>query len=789
MDMENLILFITISTMILFNSCTDKEEPAQITISDDSVEYFQDRMDFSSEGGSKVIQFSTNKDWEIHVSESGMNVDWCTITPSFGSAGDVSVTINAAPNSSYGERSVILTLSAGEITKKLRVSQKQNDAILISSSLYEVPMKGGEVELTVQSNVDYQLEIPEQYQSWIHRESSSRGLVSSVLRFRIDENVDYEKRKGEIIISDGVITEVVKIYQAGGGILVLSQNEYDVPSTGGTITIDLSSNFEYEYQLPEVDWISLSKGTRGMSSHTLHFDILPNELYDGRSANIRFYDPNSTVSEIVTINQAQKDAIIISKKEYAVDSNQNYISIEVNANVEFEAIVDEACSQWIQLADNLLTRALNPHKLDYIVAENNTYEKREGAVIIKSKNSSLADTVYISQSQNDAIFIESPQNVNISYEGGTVDVEINSNVEVEFEFLQDWTHNILKSRGLMKSTHSFEVDENDTPYERMGTVIIKKINVNAPADTMYIHQEKGFLTLVVTPGQLSSQLQQYNDLSIEMLKLYGSLNVQDYLALRDIKTLWNLDLSNLEDKTMPRQAFMNVDNIKTIKLPSSLEEIPDELFNMTKGGVMQGLTCELTIPSSVKRIGKYAFSCNALSGRLIIPGNVREIDEYAFWSLWGLSELIISDGVLRLNNSCFAGLSGNISKLYIGKSIEYMGDNVFNSCYYSGTIEIPDKVPSIGSTFFNGSKYSTIVLGASLTEIGWYSLNNIPDLKAMYCKSQVPPSYSFPVEGTPLLYLGVPRGSKKAYEQTEPWKNFMVIEEIDYDNFVIPGTN
>ena len=59
----------------------------------------------------------------------------------------------------------------------------------------------------------------------------------------------------------------------------------------------------------------------------------------------------------------------------------------------------------------------------------------------------------------------------------------------------------------------------------------------------------------------------------------------------------------------------------------------------------------------------------------------------------------------------------------------------------------------------------------------------------MYCKSQVPPSYSFPVEGTPLLYLGVPLGSKKAYEQTEPWKNFMVIEEIDYDNFVIPGTN
>ncbi len=317
------ILSIVIITILsLFSSCVDKEEPAQITINDGCIEYFTRRMDFSSEGGSKTIMFSTNKDWTIHVSESGMNVDWCTITPSSGKAGDIEVSINVTGNTSYGERGVTLTLTAGEATEKLIVSQKQNSAILISSTLYEVPMEGGEIECSVKSNVNFNMEIPEQYSSWIHRSASSRALKSTDLKFVIDQNVDYEKRNGEILFTDGNITEVVKIYQAGGGILVLSKNEFDIPSDGELISIDLSSNFEYNYELPEVDWIKLNNGTRGMSSHTLYFEILPNDTYDNRNVEIRFFDPAGTVSEIVSIKQSQKDAIIISNKEFTVDAKK-----------------------------------------------------------------------------------------------------------------------------------------------------------------------------------------------------------------------------------------------------------------------------------------------------------------------------------------------------------------------------------------------------------------------------------------------------------------------------------
>lgn len=233
--MKSKFLICTLLSLIcIAYGCSDIEELAQVTINNESLEYFESQMVFPSEGETQTIKFSTNKNWEIKVSESGMNVNWCSVTPAVGQPGEATVSIKTLKNTSYDERNVVLTLTAGDIVKKLRVSQKQNNAILLSSSLYEIPTEGGEIELHVRSNVNYSVEIPEQYRNWIHSGSSTRGLVSKDLRFHIDANEDYEKREGEIIISNGNLGEIVKIYQSGGGILVLSQNEYFVPSGGGS---------------------------------------------------------------------------------------------------------------------------------------------------------------------------------------------------------------------------------------------------------------------------------------------------------------------------------------------------------------------------------------------------------------------------------------------------------------------------------------------------------------------------------------------------------------------------
>ena len=149
------------------------------------------------------------------------------------------------------------------------------------------------------------------------------------------------------------------------------------------------------------------------------------------------------------LKQSQKDAIIISNKEFTVDAKKNFISVDINTNFDYDVIISSPYSSWIQVADNPLSRALDPYKLDLRILENTTYDSRFGKVVIKGKNSEISDTVYIEQSQNDAIFIGSSKNVNVSDEGGSVDINVSSNVDIELVYLQDWTHDIIKSRGLV----------------------------------------------------------------------------------------------------------------------------------------------------------------------------------------------------------------------------------------------------------------------------------------------------------------------------------------------------
>ena len=65
-----------------------------------------------------------------------------------------------------------------------------------------------------------------------------------------------DQRKGEIVIQSGDKSETVTVYQAGDGILSLTNKEFNLTSSEQDIAIEVSSNFEYEVTMPDVDWIS-----------------------------------------------------------------------------------------------------------------------------------------------------------------------------------------------------------------------------------------------------------------------------------------------------------------------------------------------------------------------------------------------------------------------------------------------------------------------------------------------------------------------------------------------------
>ena len=451
---------------LLTVSCSKDEVIPEIKIPAGSEDFFTKSMDFDSPSGEKKLTFTSNVAWTVSVSGS----TWLSVTPTSGEAGTNTLTVKADENTTYDDRNAVITLTAGDSIRRVFVNQKQLDALTLTSDRFEVPVEGGEVKIEVKSNINFEAVIPTEYQSWIHKPATTRGLTTSTLVYKIDKSEEYNKREGKIIIKGNGKEETVSIYQTGEGILTLTQNEFNINSTEQEIDIEISSNFDYTVDMPDVDWISeITAQTRGISTHTLRLAISENQDYDGRSAKIKIYDKNSDLSEEVTINQAEGGAILIlTQHEYELSSSAQEIDIEISSN--FDYTVDMPDVDWIKEA-TAKTRGISTHTLKLAISENKGYDSRSAKIKIYDKNSDASEEVTINQNQKDALIIDKKE---YSYDekGGSIEVDVNSNIKYSISIDCDWIteKQTATTRGLEKTTHTFIISEMTENSERVGTI-------------------------------------------------------------------------------------------------------------------------------------------------------------------------------------------------------------------------------------------------------------------------------------------------------------------------------
>lgn len=233
-------------------------------------------------------------------------------------------------------------------------------------------------------------------------------------------------------------------------------------------------------------------------------------------------------------------------------------------------------------------------------------------------------------------------------------------------------------------------------------------------------------------------------------------------------------------------AFGNNPNLKSIDLPKSLVYMHNCAFGNT------GLT-SIKIGSSFKSIGENVFigcdiesicvdenntmldsrnNCNAIietaTNRLIfgckntiIPNTVNIIGSNAFW-----------------DHGCI-----NLENIEIPSSVKSIEYGAFNGTGLK-SIVVPNSVESIGQFAFCGCKNLTsMTLGKAIRNISWWAFCDNPVLKEVVNYSPIPvegPSDIFDNSSINSAVLYIPNGSKELYEQSETWKNFGTIKEINF---------
>lgn len=346
---------------------------------------------FEAQGGDLTFDITCNADWTI-TNES----DWCTLDMTSGN-GNATVKVSTGVYEENEDRNTVLTVKAGDTPQTLTVTQKHEDALILSKDKFDVPQAGDNITIELRSNIECALTIPSRFQDWISESPSGKGMETKTFNLTIKENEAFETREGFVIISGNELKDTVHIFQiANERTLILTQDTYDVPAAGETLEVELKTNVDYNMVIPDMySWVKQSYA-RSLRTDKIQIEVLENKTYDNRQAIVIFQDRNSDLTDTLYIFQTQVDALILGEKSFTVAGKGEDINVTVKTNVDYEI----SHPNWI--SQQPASKALREEQLTFRISENTGTEPRTGEIILKDRNSALADTIHVTQSTKDS---------------------------------------------------------------------------------------------------------------------------------------------------------------------------------------------------------------------------------------------------------------------------------------------------------------------------------------------------------------------------------------------------
>lgn len=258
------------------------------------------------ENGSIKIQFHSTENWRAELSEYSSSNGWCSVFPSEGDAGISTIFVEIKENPNYTDRNASLQISSKNVVLFIELIQQQKNAIIITSPIYEVQNSGGEIKVGIRSNVDYKFEIGSGCSNWIHN-IKTKSLTDSEISFYVAPNKSVYKRSGTIIVTDGNISDTIKVNQQGENAMILiDKNEWVANADGGNFTVDVLSNVEVnikiEYGTEDKGWLKQSN-SKEASDNTYYFETEANNSEKERNAIVVFGNSKYNIHDSLKVIQ------------------------------------------------------------------------------------------------------------------------------------------------------------------------------------------------------------------------------------------------------------------------------------------------------------------------------------------------------------------------------------------------------------------------------------------------------------------------------------------------------
>ncbi len=333
-------------------------------------------------------------------------------------------------------------------------------------------------------------------------------------------------------------------------------------------------------------------------------------------------------------------------------------------------------------------------------------------------------------------------------------------------------------------------------------------NHSARLSSVYVNDTWNDIN-VTTPGELGASLLRIapeGDIkNIQMLKVSGDLNSEDWDNLRKCSGLICLDISAAPRTSFPEGWMREDEQIRAVWLP-------EELVSVSKNMFYKSALEYIYVPSSVTTIKESAFynsklrridfgeetqlktlkrECFAYTNitSIILPDSLEVLPEELFWGCTSLTHCNLPKKLKIIGGAAFKNTNvgngfGEVIRLPEGIE-EIRSDGLyyggFSNAGLKGTLIIPESLKTLEyCAFYDNPELSRVELNTTLTWWGDYAFSGC-EIKEIVSPSPTPPSSD--VEGASFAstIVYIPDFAELAYKTGDIWykyKNYIPSKEV-----------
>ena len=608
-----------------------------------------------------------------------------------------------------------------------------------------VEAEGGDIVVTVTTNIEYDVVILEDAQAWLSVADTRGELRMEKLTFTVAEN-DFEERSAnvELVDSAGKSLQTIKFTQRAFEKVFESDGEdsYVIEAKGGDIQVNVTTNIEYSVNIPDdaQAWLSVADTRGELRMEKLTFTVAENYAEE-RSAVVTLLDGDK--QELQIINIIQEPAIISCANNEIIYTTKYGYPIELSVTTGFGGNVVS------HTYENGYGKIVFDNDVQTIPSS--AFKNCNSITTITLPESVTSIESYAFDGCNSLTSVTIPESVisigKCAFDGCTGELIVNCNIPSASS----------SSYGAFYNSKFTKVTIGDSvtsigKYAFYGCTGELIVNCNIPSASDY--DEGAFYNSKFTKVTIGDSVTSIGDYAFEdcssLTSVYYNGDLSDWCNIDfyngTSNPLYNgakLYINNTEvtEVTIPSDiseikkcAFYGCNSLTSVTIPDSVTSIGSNAFSgctgklivncnipsgsdYDEGAFYNSKFTKVTIGDSVTSIGDYAFeNCSRLTS-VTIPDSVTSIGESAFRNCSSLTSITIPDSVTSIGYGVFYGCS-NLTSITIPDSVTTIGKGAFSGCKSLTSITIPDSVTSIGDSAFSGcSSLTSITIPESVTTI------------------------------------------------------------------------